>query len=125
MTTAMSTQQIAETYGAAWNETNEGKRRALLEQAWADDGVYTDPQSHVEGRDALVALITGFQQTMPGARIVPTSAADEHHGQIRFTWRMDGADGKAVMEGIDFGELAPDGRIKRIVGFFGPPPAVA
>jgi len=27
------------------------------------------------------------------------------------------------MEGIDFGELATDGRLKKIVGFFGPPPA--
>jgi len=27
------------------------------------------------------------------------------------------------MEGIDFGELAPDGRLRRIAGFFGPPPA--
>lgn len=124
MTITMTTQEIAETYGAAWNETDEAKRRALLEQTWADDGVYTDPQSHVEGREALVALIAGFHQMMPGARIVPTSAADAHHGLIRFTWRMDGADGKAVMEGIDFGELAPDGRIKRIAGFFGPPPAV-
>ncbi len=123
MTTATTTQQIVEAYGAAWNETDEAKRRGLLEKAWAGDGVYTDPQSHVEGRDALLALIAGFQSQAPGARIVPTSAADEHHGKVRFTWRMDGTDGKAVMEGIDFGELAPDGRIKRIVGFFGPPPA--
>jgi hypothetical protein len=52
MTTATTTQQIAETYGAAWNETDETKRRALLEKAWAGGGVYTDPQSHVEGREA-------------------------------------------------------------------------
>ena len=28
----------------------EGKRRQLLEKAWADDGAYTDPQSDVAGR---------------------------------------------------------------------------
>jgi len=119
----MTTQEITEAYGAAWNEEDETKRRALLERAWADDGVYTDPQSHVEGRDALIALITGFQQQAPGAHIIATSAVDEHHSKLRFTWKMEGADGNTVMEGIDFGELAPDGRIKRIVGFFGPPPA--
>jgi len=124
MTTATTTQQIVEAYGSAWNETDEAKRRAVLERSWADDGVYTDPQSHAEGRDALVQLIGGFQQQFGGASIVPTSNVDEHHGKLRFTWKMLGADGKQVMEGIDFGELAPDGRIQRIVGFFGPAPAI-
>ena len=119
----MSAQEIAETYGAAWNETDEARRRALLEKAWADDGHYTDPQSDAKGRDELVALIGGFQQMMPGSRLASTSAVDEHHGHLRFTWKIAGADGKTVMEGIDFGELADDGRLKRIVGFFGPPPA--
>lgn len=119
----MNAQETVETYGAAWNETDEAKRRALLEKSWADDGVYTDPQSNAEGRDALVALIGGFQQQLAGATIVPTSGVDEHHGKLRFTWKMLAADGSPVMEGIDFGEFAGDGRIKRIVGFFGPPPA--
>jgi hypothetical protein len=30
------------------------------------------------------------------------------------------ADGKALLEGIDFGELSADGKLRRIVGFFGP-----
>jgi len=36
---------------------------------------------------------------------------------------MLGADGAVAMEGVDFGELADDGRIAKIVGFFGPPKA--
>lgn len=117
-----SAQEIGDAYGAAWNEPDEAERRRLLEQAWADDGTYTDPQADLHGRDALIAHIAGFQEQLKGARIVPTSAVDEHHGKIRFTWKMEGADGSAIMEGIDFGELADDGRLKKIVGFFGPPP---
>jgi hypothetical protein len=30
------------------------------------------------------------------------------------------ADGKMFVEGVDFGELSPDGKLYRIVGFFGP-----
>jgi hypothetical protein len=30
------------------------------------------------------------------------------------------ADGKVYVEGIDFGELCADGKLHRIVGFFGP-----
>jgi len=39
---------------------------------------------------------------------------------FRFTWKFVGGDGKTVMEGIDFGVLGPDGKLQRIVGFFGP-----
>lgn len=111
-------------YGNAWGETDAAKRAQLLEQAWADGGTYTDPQSHAQGRDGLSELIAGFQAQMNGARIVATSAVDQHHETFRFTWAMQSADGATMMEGIDFGELASDGRIQRIVGFFGPPPAI-
>jgi hypothetical protein len=43
---------------------------------------------------------------------------------MRFTWAMVTADGKEQTRGMDFGELAPDGRIRRITGFFGPPPDI-
>lgn len=121
----MNAQEAITMYGNAWNEPDEAKRRAMLEKAWADDGVYTDPQSHAEGREALLQLIAGLRQTFAGVSIEPTSGVDEHHGKLRFTWKMLGADGNAMMEGIDFGELGDDGRIKRIVGFFGPPPPAA
>ena len=58
-----------------------------------------------------------------GARVVATSDVDAYDGHLRFAWRMLDADGVVTLEGIDFGELAPDGRLKRIVGFFGPLPA--
>jgi SnoaL-like protein len=106
-------------YAAAWNESNEAPRRQLLEKAWATNGTYTDPTAHVEGREALVQHIAGFLESMPGARIVATSHTDSHHGALRFSWRLIQPDGTAI-EGMDFGELDGDGRIKRIVGFFGP-----
>ncbi len=118
-----STQETVEAYGVAWNEGDEAARKRLLDKSWADGGTYTDPQSHAEGRDALSAVISGFQRQMADARIVATSGVDTHHGCLRFTWKVEGANGATLMEGIDFGELAEDGRIKRIVGFFGPPPA--
>jgi hypothetical protein len=122
MTIALTTQQIVDAYGAAWGEPDIAKRRALLEQAWADDATYTDPQSDVKGRDGLIELISGFQRQVSGAKIVATSAVDAHHDRFRFAWAMQSADGATMMEGIDYGELAPDGRIQKIVGFFGPPP---
>ena len=118
----LTTQEILDVYGAAWNEKDEAKRRALLETCWADDGTFTDPQTDIKGREALVTQIADFQAQFAGAQVVPTSTADEHHGMVRFTWRIMAADGSTMLDGIDFSTLAEDGRIEKTVGFFGPPP---
>ena len=115
----MSASEIVDIYVAAWNEPDEGKRRQLLERAWTDEGTYTDPQSSAAGRDAFVALIGAFRQRFQGTRIELNSNVDEHHGLLRFAWSIVGSGGP-VIEGMDFGELAEDGRLRRIVGFFGP-----
>ena len=118
----MSARDTVATYAAAWDEPDEASRRHLLEQCWADDGTYTDPQSRAVGRDALAALIGEFQRRFQGSRIELSSGVDEHHGLLRFAWRIVGPSGP-VLEGMDFGELAEDGRLHRIVGFFGPLPS--
>jgi hypothetical protein len=110
-------------YVAAWNEPDPANRKALLEQAWADDGIYIDPVTDVKGRDGLDATIAGFHAQQPGARIDVTSGIDRHHNQVRFKWDFVGADGKVAISGIDVGEIAPDGRLARIVGFWADPPA--
>jgi len=117
----MDTDEIVAAYGAAWNEPDDARRAALLEQAWAGNGIYTDPTATADGRDALIAHIGGFHAMMPGHSIDLTSAVDTHGGFFRFAWVMRKGD-EIVIEGVDFGELAPDGRIRRIVGFFGPFP---
>jgi hypothetical protein len=116
----MKVSEVVEAYGAAWNEPEESCRRKLIEDAWSDDGHYCDPTAQVDGREALVAHIAGFHQQFPGARIDMVSGVDDHNGWLRFAWTMVGGDGAAVMDGFDVGELAPDGRLRRIVGFFGP-----
>ena len=116
----MAAAETIAAYAAAWRESDEAKRRKLLDESWAEDGVYCDPTARVDGRDALVAHIGGLQEAMPGHSIVETSGVDTHDGFGRFEWEMQGPDGSAVMAGIDFVTFANDGRISQIVGFFGP-----
>jgi hypothetical protein len=111
-------------YGQAWNEPDEAKRRELLADAWAEDGVYRDPSAIVEGRDALVAHIGGYHEAMGGHSIVQTSGVDVHGSHLRFAWKMCGPDGADVVEGVDFAELDDDGKLRSLVGFFGPWPAL-
>jgi hypothetical protein len=70
--------------------------------------------------DETVRVYCAHLQKRPGTQIL-CSFADLHHGMLRFTWKMVGADGKTLIEGIDFGEVAADGTLKKIVGFFGQP----
>ena len=114
-----STEEIVLAYVAAWTETDEGKRRTLLEKSWAENGIYTDPTVEVVGREALVQHIGGIHQRFAGHRILLTSGVDEHHGRLRFTWDMVSPEGSRVSEGIDFGEVGSDNRLIRITGFFG------
>ncbi len=117
----MDPSKIVAVYGASWNETDDAKRTVLLEESWADDGVYRDPQGTAIGRAALVAHIGGFHAMFPGRSIDFASGVDVTEAGLRWAWVMHNGDA-VELEGMDFGELAPDGRIQRIVGFFGPFP---
>lgn len=114
-------EEIVITYVAAWAQIDEEERRALLEKSWADDGIYIDPTAEVVGREALIRLIESYHQQFAGHRILCTSGVDEHHSRFRFTWAWVDPEGNLVSEGMDFGEVGPDGRLIRITGFFGLP----
>ncbi len=116
----MQLDELIGLYTAAWREPDRALRQELLACIWAEDGTYSDPTAQVEGRQALVDHIEGFLAQFPGAHFVVTSRIDTHHQRLRFTWRMMLADGTVFADGIDFGELSPDGKLRQIVGFFGP-----
>lgn len=118
----MDTAQVVRTYVAAWHERDEATRRRLLEQTWANDGVYADPGGTIEGRTALFDAIADFHEHRPGVRIEVRGPVDAFGRHFRFVWAtVDGA-GEVLREGIDVGELDEDGRIKSIIGFYGVTP---
>ena len=110
---------MVRTYVQAWHERDETTRRRLLEQSWAEDGVYTDPDSTIEGRAALIEAIADFHQRRPDVRIEVRSPVDGFGRHFRFVWATVDGDDEVLREGIDVGQLDEDGRITSIVGFFG------
>jgi len=113
-----------ENYILAWNEPDESTRRELLTGHWTTAGTYTDPSGYAEGLEGLVTHIGGFlgNPQFKGFSIVRTSGIDIHHRSFRFTWEMRNTSGAAVTAGMDYGEFDEQGRITKIVGFFGPYP---
>lgn len=120
----MNPDQTVLDYVRAWSTSDETERRALLQRAWTDGGVYCDPRSRVEGRAALNEHIAAFQRQRPGSRIPLASGVDAHHDVVRFRWVLLDESGQVALEGFDVGELDLDGRLKRINGFFGPFPPI-
>lgn len=109
----------------AWNTTNRVKRDLLLRRVFASDGVYNDPTpTYVTGRVALSNEIARFQGEYPGARF-RCSAPQTHHSAMRVSWLLLGRDEKVLEQGTDFYQLAPNGLIRRVTGFFGAPPPVS
>jgi hypothetical protein len=120
----ISPQAAVVDYCAAWNATDRTERERLLARVWAPDGVYSDPEpTNAVGRAALSDAISAFQHSYPGAYF-RCSVPQAHHGAMRVTWILFRPDGSERSRGTDFSELAADGRIRRVVGFFGPPPEV-
>lgn len=111
-------------YCAAWSVTDRGARDRLLARVWAPGGVYSDPEPTLaKGRAALSEVIADFQRHYPGTHF-RCSAPQTHHRAMRVTWILLRPDGSQVTHGVDIYDMARDGRIQRIVGFFGDPPAV-
>lgn len=106
-------------YVAAWNTPDDEVRRRLLAGSFAEDGSYYDPSATVVGREALAAHTRAFTQRWPGAVIELTSGIDEHPGFACFTWRVLRPDGETLREGLDVVSADADGRLSRVVGFFG------
>lgn len=112
-------EQLIDTYCAAWSDSDPARRREFLDRVWADGASYTDPSVHTVGLDELLAHIDTVLARRPGGRVERTSRVDTHHNLVRFAWHVVLADGSTLPEGLDIAEVSTDGRIHRIVGFFG------
>lgn len=123
-TATMSTATTVDTYLAALSETNETVRTNLVREAWAEDGQFFDPLLEASGHSAIGDLAVTVTEHYPGHTFRRTTGIDIHHGIIRFGWELVAEDGTVAVAGLDVGVLAEDGRLSRIAGFFGDPPAL-
>lgn len=106
---------------AAWQTADSDERQRLLARALVPDAelVGPEPVGQRTGVSAIAELIGAFGTRWPGARVVITTRVDAHHGWARYGWAIRDANGKALLEGIDVVEAAPDGRLRRVVMFYG------
>jgi hypothetical protein len=104
------------TYIAAWNETDPARRRALVAETFCEDARYLDPLMSGEGQDGIAEMIGAAQSQVPGHRFELAYGPDAHNDVVCFAWTLHGADGP-VANGVDFGTVADDGRLRNVTGF--------
>ena len=106
---------------SAWNEPDPSMVRSHLERALAPGVEFIDPSIETHGLDEFEANVHNVQAGLPGAEYSRTSGVDSHHGLHRYSWQIS-RDGEIVVTGFDVTEVDDDGKVTRVLGFFGPLP---
>lgn len=115
----MDAMDPVQAYVAVWSEPDAGRRADLLRQCWTEQSEIIGPGYCFKGRQAVLDEAARFHRDQPGFRAVATSAFDRHGRWVRFTIAMVDPQGEVVHEGWDVVELDAEGRIARVVTFWG------
>jgi hypothetical protein len=91
-------------YGAVWSERDPERRSRLLSACWTRE---------------VLDEIERFHREQPETTAVRTSDIDQHGRWIRFTVAVLGPHGAVLNEGWDVIELRADGKIARVITFWG------
>jgi hypothetical protein len=111
-----SAHKLAEDYISLWNETNGGRRRALLADTWTQGAVYVDPLMKGVGHGEIDALISAVQLRFPAYAFTLLGAADGYADVARFSWALGPNGGDVVIKGTDFIRREGD-KIAAVTGF--------
>ena len=114
-----------DTHLKAYCEPDPATRAELLAAVWAPTGALFDPPFEGEGLDAIAAMTDVVLTHYAGHTFRRTTDIDAHHTFARYGWELVAPDGTVAVTGTDIVEIDAEGRLTRIVGFFGPLPNAA
>jgi hypothetical protein len=107
-------------YLESWNELDPARRRKLIDELWAEDGRYIDPDDDATGRDAIAGVLTAAREKLGTLVFTLGEVIGVHHSLVLFTWQArPSAQAEPVAAGYDVAEFAA-GRLERVCGFFVP-----
>lgn len=117
-----ATEEIVDAHLAAYCEPDAAQRMTIIRNVWSLEGRLIDPPFETRGHAGISDQAATLLAHYPGHRFERSTAVDAHHNVLRYGWRLLSPAGAAVVEGTDILDLDVDGRIARIVGFFGAQP---
>jgi uncharacterized protein YndB with AHSA1/START domain len=105
-------------YLLAFGHADAETRRRLLSASADPALVFRDAFGATSGVDDLLANLEAVQAHMPGVRLRREGEVRLSHGTALAGWVAEKEDGTRVGSGTNVYDLAPDGRIARVVGFW-------
>jgi hypothetical protein len=122
-TTAPAITDLVDAHLAAFSTTDPDERAALVARAYAPDAHFADPLFVATGHEEITALAASVPEMYPGHAFRRTSGVDVHHDHARYSFAFAAEDGTVVIDGTEVAQVGADGRLVRVIGFFGPVPA--
>ncbi len=116
---ATAVAQRIDEFLSAWGDPDGAARRRLLESCAAPEISFRDAYSATDGLEDLLAQLEAVQTYMPGVRLEREGEALLSHGTALVRWTARKTGGDVLGRGTNVYDLAPDGRIRRVVGFWG------
>jgi len=111
--------ELADRWFAAWNEPDARARERAFSELASADVLFQDAYSCTRGLEDLVAHVAGAKVHMPGITLERSGEARHCQGTALVDWIAKKSDGKQLAKGTSVFELAPDGRVARVVGLWG------
>jgi hypothetical protein len=110
---------LVESYLAAWNERDAGRRRDLIAKTYTEAATYLDSHRNGRGYDGLSSMIAAVHGQFPESyRFRLAGEVESHHDVLRFRWEAGGTkEAPLHFGGTDFCVVSPDGRLASVTGF--------
>ena len=105
-------------YYEAFSEQDESNRLRLLRAAMTPEAEIWGPKRVFAGYEQISEKIVGFHRNWPGCRLVPDTGLNIFLNSARIGGVIMGSDDAVRARGEALVELAPDGRIQRVIPFW-------
>lgn len=114
MTDVQRAKHVAETYIAAYNESDLVAKERMLAESFSATGTYFSPRFSLS-RGEVLDMASDFHLK---AHMSITSDIRVHHEFVTFEWLIEDLEGAGVASGVDFCVMGSDGRLSQVVVFF-------
>lgn len=114
--------RVFKPYHEAFAERDETRRLQLLQEAMTPGAEIWGPKRLFAGYEQISGKISGFHDNWPGCRLLLDTGLNIFLNSARVGCAIVGPDGGVRARGEAVVELAPDGRIERVLPFWEPLP---
>lgn len=101
-----------------WNSDKAEDIERITHEIMETNIHFVDPNYNIMGREAFIQMVHEVQAKIPGADYSHVGNIGEQHNHYRYHWAIHMGK-ELIMQGFDVTELNDQGRVVKVIGFFG------